>query len=173
MNKWGGMTAAVMAALFLSACGGSKEPRLMNVTANRSGPDEFAILPNKPLQMPEDYSALPEPTPGGRNLVDPTPRADAVAVLGGRSGAGARGDSALVAHAARHGIAPAIRQTLAAEDLEYRHRNNGRLLERLFNVNVYFRAYERQSLDQYRELRRWRRLGVRTPAAPPDPQLLP
>jgi hypothetical protein len=42
------------------------------------------------------------------------------------------------------------------------------VLERLFNVNVYFRAYQRQSLDKYAELDRFRRLGVRTPAAPPN-----
>jgi hypothetical protein len=42
-------------------------------------------------------------------------------------------------------------------------------LERLFNVNVYFKAYKKQELDQYRELERFRRAGIRTPAAPPDP----
>jgi hypothetical protein len=47
--------------------------------------------------------------------------------------------------------------------------NDGRLLERLFNVNVYFKAYRSQELDQYLELQRLRRLGIRTPAAPPDP----
>jgi hypothetical protein len=37
----------------------------------------------------------------------------------------------------------------------------------MFGVNVYFDAYEDQSLDQQAELERLRRLGVRTPAAPP------
>ena len=59
------------------------------------------------------------------------------------------------------------RDTLAAEDLDWRRDNNGRVLERLFNVNVYFRAYAPMSLDQHAELARWRRLGVATPSAPP------
>ena len=67
-----------------------------------------------------------------------------------------------------NGRSEAIRTELAEDDLEFRRRNNGRVLERVFNVNVYFRAYKRQSLDQYAELERFRRLGVRTPAAPPE-----
>jgi hypothetical protein len=76
-----------------------------------------------------------------------------------------------VAYAGRYGVDPRIRPSLAAADLEFRRQNDGRLLERLFNVNVYFRAYETMSLDQHRELRRLRRAGIRTSAAPPDPAL--
>ena len=55
--------------LALAACGGADEPNLLNIKQDRSeGPDEFAILPSKPLQMPEDLAALPPPTPGGSNL---------------------------------------------------------------------------------------------------------
>lgn len=170
----GGIVVALLAMLVLSACGGRKAPTLMNIRSNTQGPDEFTILPGKPLQSPEDFATLPTPTPGGANLTDPTPKADAVAALGGsperlnRTGT-VRGDGALVAHAARYGVASDIRSVLAAEDIDYRRRNNGKLLERWFNVNVYFEAYRRQSLDQYRELQRFRNLGVRTPAAPPDP----
>lgn len=60
-----------------------------------------------------------------------------------------------------------IRGTLAAEDLEFRRKNDGRLLERVFNVNVYFDAYEPMSLDQHAELERWRAQGLLTPSAPP------
>jgi len=166
---------ALAAVLTLSACAGrDKTPDLMNIRSTTPGPDEFAILPGKPLQEPKDYTFLPEPTPGGSNLTDPTPNADAVAALGGQPARLARdgtlgADGALVARAGRYGVTPGIRQTLAAEDLEFRRRNNGRLLERVFNVNVYFRSYRSQSLDQYAELLRLRLLGVRTPAAPPDP----
>jgi hypothetical protein len=76
-------------------------------------------------------------------------------------------DGALVGHAARYGVAPDIRNVLAQEDLAFRSENRGRILERLLNVNVYFRAYADQSLDQQAELRRWRRAGVRTVSAPP------
>ena len=72
-----------------------------------------------------------------------------------------------MAYASRNGRSGNIREVLAAADLEYRRRNNGRPLERLFNVNVYFDAYAPLELDQHAELLRWRRLGARTPSAPP------
>ncbi|MEY4983564.1 MAG: hypothetical protein RIR62_1830 [Pseudomonadota bacterium] len=165
------LAVAGTAMLVLSACSRSDEvPNLMNIRSSTQGPDEFAILPPKPLQMPEDIAALPEPTPGGTNRTDPTPNADAVAALGGTlrpAGGLPASDGALYAHAARYGVTGGIRETLAAEDLEFRRRNDGRLLERIFNVNVYYRAYQDQSLDQQAELWRWRNAGARTPSAPP------
>lgn len=162
-----------LAALTLAACGGADDPRLLNLRASGNGPDEFAVLPTKPLQAPDDFAQLPPPTPGGANLTDPTPEADLVAALGGNPAALARGglEGGVVSYASRYGVAPDIRQTLAAQDLELRRRNDGRLLERLFNVNVYYRAYRGQDmdLDQHRELDRFRRAGIRTPAVPPDP----
>ena len=158
----------------LSACGGSEEPNLLNISQPRSeGPDEFGVLPTKPLTIPENLAALPDPTPGGPNRTDPTPEADAIAALGGNAATLTRGssDGALITHARRFGVDPDIRADLAAADLEFRRQNDGRLLERLFNVNVYFRAYEEMSLDQYRELERLRRAGIRTSAVPPDPAL--
>lgn len=164
----------ILGAVFtLTACGGDREPRLLNIRSQSRSPDEFAILPTKPLQLPEDLASLPEPTPGGSNITDPTPEADAVAALGGnpavlgRTGVPA-GNGGLVSYAARFGVASDIRSVLAAEDLEYRRDNDGRLLERLFNVNVYYRAYRPMSLDQYAELERWRRAGARTVGAPPE-----
>ncbi len=158
----------------LSACGTADEPNLLNISRPRNqGPDEFAILPTKPLELPEDLAALPSPTPGGANRTDQTPQADAYAALGGNAAALSRAssDGALLAHSRRFGVDPDIRAELAAADLEFRRENDGRLLERLFNVNVYFRAYEEMSLDQYRELERLRRAGIRTSAVPPDPAL--
>jgi len=164
---------SMLAGLGLSACSRDKEPELMNIRANRGTPDEFLILPNKPIEIPEDLASLPQPAPGGKNRVDPTPHEDAVAALGGNparlAASGApRADAGLIARATRFGVASDIRQTLAAEDLEYRRRNDGRLLERWFNVNVYYKAYRKQSLDQHAELWRWRRAGVRTVGAPPE-----
>ncbi|MCF6314791.1 MAG: DUF3035 domain-containing protein [Marinosulfonomonas sp.] len=177
----GTIALALIAVLAVSACGGRKDPQLMNIRSNTEGPDEFTILPGKPLESPDFTVALPTPTPGGANLTDPTPKADAIAALGGdparlnRTGGGTigRGDASIVTHARRFGVTSGIRQALAAEDLEFRGRNRGRVLERAFNVNVYFKAYRKQSLDQYNELQRFRRLGVRTPSAPPDPSTLP
>jgi hypothetical protein len=168
-----GTLALTLCAVLLAACGSrDKEPKLLNIRSD--GPDEFTILPTKPLQAPPDFKSLPPPTPGQSNLTDPSPEADAVAALGGNPGALTRAgipgaDSALVSHAGRNGIQSGIRSDLAAADLEYRRRNDGRLLERLFNINVYFKAYRPYELDQYAELARLRRLGVKTPAAPPDP----
>ncbi|PTX57656.1 beta-barrel assembly complex subunit BamF [Litoreibacter ponti] len=159
--------AGICAAMVLSACDRNAEPSLLNIKSQQVGPDEFSILPNKPLTLPDDYSALPAPTRGGSNRVDPTPLADATVALGGNPAGGIR-DGGLVNYASRYGVTPNIRTALAEEDLEYRRDNDGRILERLFNVNVYFEAYAEQSLDQYRELERMRRLGVRTVSAPPE-----
>lgn len=176
---WAGGLLAL--ALVVSGCSRTEAPQLMNLRATGSGPDAFSVLPGKPLQMPADLAALPAPEPGAPNLTDPTPRADAVAALGGDPArvppeatlAGRtppRADGGLVAHAARFGTEPGIRARLAEEDLDYRRDNNGRLLERAFSVNVYFRAYRPQALDQYAELERWRARGVRTVGAPPKPE---
>jgi hypothetical protein len=160
---------AIATMITLAACGGKGDPQLMNLRSG-PGPDEFAIVPPKPLELPENLTELPEPTPGGVNRTDRNPEADAAIALGGKPAAAGgipSGDSALYAHAARFGVEGGIRATLAAEDLEWRRANNGRPLERLFNVNVYYQAYRKQRLDQQAELARWRALGVRNPSAPP------
>jgi hypothetical protein len=161
---------ALGAVLALAACGPRGEPELMNIRSETAGPDEFGIVPPKPLEMPEDLAALPEPTPGGENRTDQRPLDDAIVALGGTpraAGGIPAGDGGLYSHASRFGVEAGIRTTLAGEDLEWRRDNNGRILERLFNVNVYYKAYRDQSLDQHAELARWRKLGVRTPSAPP------
>lgn len=165
--------AALCATVALSACGRQeKMPQLMHLRSQTQAPDEFSILPIKPLAMPEDITLLPEPTPGGTNLTDPTPEADAIAVLGGdpdavKIGKVGGASSALLAQAGRFGTNAGIRDTLAGEDLDYRRKNDGRLLERLFNVTVYYKAYKPMSLDQHAELKFWRKRGVKTVGAPP------
>jgi hypothetical protein len=166
---------ALLATVALASCGNSdKIPQLMHIRSQSRSPDEFTILPSKPLTMPDDLAQLPAPTPGGSNITDPTPEADAVAALGGNPDAVTpaakivAGNGGLVSYAARFGTAAGIRQTLAAEDLEYRRKNDGRLLERIFNINVYYKAYAPMSLDQYLELQRWRNAGAATPGVPPE-----
>lgn len=164
----GKATIALLAVLGLAACS-SGTPQLMNLRTGE-GPDEFGIVPPKPLDMPENLAELPEPTPGGSNRSDRNPEAEAIIALGGTPGAAGgipAGDGALYSHAARFGVESGIRGTLASEDLEWRRDKNGRILERLFNVNVYYKAYRTQRLDQQAELQRWRKLGLRTPSAPP------
>lgn len=162
---------ALVGLVALAACERS-DPRLLNIAKASRAPDEFSILPSNALEAPEDFSTLPVPTPGGTNRTDKRPLADAIVALGGNPERGAGVDGALSRTVTRFGLQPGIREVLAAEDLDYRRKNDGRLLERLFNVNVYFRAYAPLSLDQYAELERLRRAGVRTVAAPPDPALL-
>lgn len=171
-----GVLALAGAALFaLAACGGRDDPpRLMNLHQTGQGPDEFGILPPKSLSMPEDLAALPAPTPGGANRTDPTPNADAIIALGGRPGTPGvvpASDAGVYRHATRHGVQPGIREQLAAEDYAFREKNDGRLLQRLFKSNVYFKAYSPQALDQYGELAKWRARGLKTPSAPPEESL--
>lgn len=155
--------------LSLVACAGG-DRGLRDVRSDGRGPDEFRVLPVNPLVRPDDL-ALPTPTPGGANRTDPTPVADAVAVLGGNPNAlvpvgSPTGDGALINAASRNGVDPAIRQTLASEDAAFRNRQSrfGILRGR----DRYFSAYARQALDAYAELARFRNAGVATPTAPPQ-----
>ena len=165
----GVLALAGAAFLGLAACG-SGDGGMMRLRPTGNGPDEFGILPPKSLDMPQSLTELPAPTPGGGNRTDPTPEADAIVALGGRAPAAGSipaADQALYTHAARNGRTEGIRQQLAAEDQEFRSRNRGRFLPRLFGQNTYFSAYDRQTLDKYDELARWRRAGAATPSAPP------
>lgn len=165
-----------VAVLALAACGRPEgDLNLRNLSSVGAGPDEFSVLPGKPLQMPDRLDVLPEPTPGGVNLTDQNPLADGVAALGGRPGAivpqgVAASDGALVQHAARNGINGDIRTTLAAEDAEFQ-RNRSRFTRfRIFrDVDRYHEVYSSEMTDPYAELGRFRRMGVATPSAPlPD-----
>ena len=53
-----------------------------NRAPGSTGPDEFAIVPNRPLTIPAT-NALPPPQPGGTNPADPRPIAEAMAAMGG------------------------------------------------------------------------------------------
>lgn len=164
----GGAMAALLA---LSACSRG-EPDLITDKSNSRSPDEFSIVPSKPLTMPEDVAALPAPTPGGSNRTDPTPEADAIVALGGKAEALvpakiSSSNAGLVNYAARFGTDPTIRTTLQSEDLQFRSSNRGRPLQRWFNLTVYYDAYSDMSLDKYAELAKWRKLGVQTEGAPP------
>ena len=160
-------------SLGLAACGGRGEDvTLTNIKHTGEGPDEFTVLPTRPLQTPESYSALPAPAPGSANLVDTNPKAEGVAALGGNPAAltgtaPAAADSGLVRNAGRYGAQPGIRQTLAREDAETRRKHGRVNILRLGPVDDYTNAYKRQWLDADSEEMRMRRAGVETPSAPP------
>jgi len=168
----------ILALVALTACGtrqdtGPRDTNLKLLRNSQGTPEEFAIVPHKPLQTPETFAGLPQPTPGGANRTDQTPLKDAVAALGGspsrldpQQGIGA-GDQALVARASRFGRTPGIRVQLAEEDQAFREKKS------LFNWRLvpedsYNRAYRSQTLDSYASLEAARRAGVLTPSAPPQ-----
>jgi hypothetical protein len=165
---------AVVALLGVASCAVIDRDKPLRDLSNNSGePEEFAIVPNKPLVLPDSYGQLPPPTPGGANRVDQTPKADAVAALGGNparlvAGQGvAAGDTALIARASRYGRDSQVRQDLAAKDAAFRRSKS------IFNWSIvpdddYNRIYQRDMLDAYEWLRLYRRAGARTPTAPPE-----
>ena len=171
--RLGALAIALATAMALTGCASKRTPHLMNLRSSTKTPDEFSILPTKPLEMPKNMSALPTPTPGGTNLADPTPVADAVKALGGRPSAlqGTKipaSDSRFVADISRFGIQPDIRQELNAADIRFRRHHPPRPLFKLFGFSSYFAAYKSMALNQYKALEYWRARGVRTESAPPE-----
>ncbi|PVA09992.1 DUF3035 domain-containing protein [Pelagivirga sediminicola] len=166
-----GIIALSIVILAVAACGRG-DGKLTRMRSTSNGPDEFSVLPTKPLQTPQSYNALPPPTPGGANLVDTNPTAEGIAALGGNPaatvpGGVSAGNAGLVNHAQRHGVTPAIRQELAVEDAQTR-RSHGRV--NIFNIGPmddYTTAYKKQWLDAQSEKQRMQRSGVVTPSAPP------
>lgn len=156
----------------LSACG-ERDIRMRLLEKPGNGPDEFSILPSKPLEAPSDYAALPAPTPGAANLTDRSPKGEGLAALGGNparlSGEGVpASDGALVRHASRNGVSPNVRAELAAEDERLRRRKSLFTRIRLFKQDRYAQTYKRETLSAYAEWYKYRRTGVRTPSAPPQ-----
>ncbi|WP_317625976.1 DUF3035 domain-containing protein [Rhodalgimonas zhirmunskyi] len=163
----------IAAALTLSACAGrERDITLRVVQSDQSGPDEFGIIPGKPLQQPDQYTTLPAPNPGGANRTDQNPLGDGVAALGGNPArlnpAGVpRGESALVAYAGRNGVDPNVRTELAQQDEDYRRRKSVFTKFRLKRTDLYNKIYKNETLNAQREMNRYRRAGVPTPTAPP------
>ena len=170
----GGLTVLLVAGIALGVAGcTSKEPQLMHAKANTPtvGPDEFGLVPNRPLQDPPDPKALPVPTPGLANLADADPTGDALKALGGRASAerGVARNSPLMVAVTRFGTDPNIRSELAAEDLQFRRDHSGKFFEKLLQMNVYNKAYTDQVLDPWAMRLLLIQRGIATPAAPPKP----
>jgi len=162
--------ALVFVALAVAGC---SNQGLRDLRSTGSGPDEFLILPSKPLEPPANFAELPAPTPGGTNLTDPQPQADAVAALGGRPSALVdqgvpSSDAGLVNYASRNGVPGNIRQTTTEEDEQFRQRR-GRLTQfRLFRTDRYSQVYRPQTMDPFDIERAARRNGIPTPTSPPE-----
>lgn len=161
--------AAVFAVglVLLGGCSDGELTEGLRSTGGGDAPDEFLILPTRPLELPPDLSSLPPPATGAPNRVDARPRAEAVAGLTGQTGAaGTVAAPGLVARAGP--VDPAIRRRLAQEDAIYRQENPPRVLERLSGQDLDALAYRGMTLDAGSEFERLRARGVRVPAAPPE-----
>lgn len=164
---------AIIGLIGVLAVSGCAQKHLRDIRATGTGPDEFLILPPKPLTPPTDYAALPVPTPGGGNLTDANPQAEAVAALGGKPTALVPGqtipgsDAGLVTASSRYGVEANVRQTLAAEDAAFlkRKRRGGRI--KIVPVDRYEQIYAKQTLEPFAVNEAFRRAGVATPSAPP------
>ena len=164
---------SLLAVTLAFAVAGCSDIGLRHLEAPGQGPDEFSVMPVEPLTQPKDYKFLPAPTPGGTNLTDPNPKADAIVALGGSEAALNPNtaipstDAALVTASSRYGVPSNTRQVVDAEDAEFR-RKQGRLTRlRLFKVDRYSQVYDRQALDADAQNEAARRAGIETPSAPP------
>jgi hypothetical protein len=155
----------------LAACGdeANEDSFLSSFGLASKAPVEFAVVPHKPLELPENLAALPPPTPGSRNRTDLTPIEDARVALGGNPNGGVtvQSDAALLAATGARSAPSGIRQVLAEEDALYREGNKGPLLPRWFNKNTEAVIYEDMLLDPTIESLRQRASGRRTPEFPP------
>jgi hypothetical protein len=159
-------TALTLAALALAGCGeGGLAGGLRSVGVGTSSPDEFLVLPTRPLEVPPDLTALPPPTPGRPDRVAYDPRTEAITALRGSPTAASPPASDLVATVGP--AAPGIRAILAEEDVVYRRQNQPLLFERWFRPDRNRLAYRGMLLDADAEFDRLRARGVRIPAAPP------
>lgn len=160
----------VMAALLVAGCANKGLRDLQNPG---NGPDEFMVMPVKPLEQPANFSELPPPTPGAANRTDPQPRVDAIVALGGRASAledtgVPSADAGLVTYTSRNGVPQGIRQTLSEEDANFRRRQGRMTQFQIFRSDLYSRVYRRQTMNPFEIERQARRSGVPTPASPPE-----
>lgn len=162
------IACALIAVAVLAAC---ENKGLRQIQPRGNGPDEFLVVPAKPLEQPDSFSALPEPTPGGFNRGDQRPLDEIVVELGGQRGSAAGPipgvDGALVNHASRFGREANIRATLAAADAQFRKRQSRLTQFRIVNDDVYSQAYRREALNPGAVADQFRRAGVQTPSSPP------
>lgn len=162
------IACALVAVTVLAAC---ESKGLREIQPRGNGPDEFIIVPAKPLEAPESFSALPQPTPGGVNRTDQRPLEESVVLLGGQRGSPnapiPSADAALVNHTARFGREANIRATLAEADAQFRKRQARFSQIRILPEDRYARAYRREAIEPNRVADQFRRAGIPVPTNPP------
>jgi hypothetical protein len=156
----------LLAPMLLLGCGDGGLAGGLRRAGIATKPDEFMVLPTRPLEMPQNLAALPPPTPGVPNRVDYRPHAEAIAGLTGAPGPAGNADGAVLVATAGPAT-PGIRQTLAVEDAEWRATHRGLLIPRLLSKDRDALTYQPMVLNAPETFVRMRAAGVQVPAAPP------
>ena len=159
--------SGIFVTLFLLSACSSDDARLRDLYDVGTGPEEFAVLPSKPLTIPSNLKNLPVPDLAAGNLADPTPKRDLIEMLGGsidNSISIPEKDQNLLKYVSRAGVDTNIREELAEEDRKFLRRMGVLTSVKLFRVDRYNQIYRKMTLSAPKELERWRSLGVRTPS---------
>ncbi len=159
--------SGIFVTLFLLSACSSDDARLRDLYDVGTGPEEFAVLPSKPLTIPSNLNNLPVPDLAAGNLADPTPKLDLIEMLGGsidNSISIPAKDKNLLKYVSRAGVDTNIREELAKEDRKFLRRMGVLTSVKLFRVDRYNQIYRKMTLSAPKELERWRSLGVRTPS---------
>ena len=156
----------------LSACNqnsGNGRP-LLNLRQSAIAPDEFLVVPQKPLETPGDVTSLPTPVPGAKARVMIDFEDNLLRALGGQPGNSRTipaSDAALISAArAGSGATANIRDIMRAEDQAFREARSGRI-DRLAKKRKAVTIYDPMLLDPVAESARMQAQGVKTPAVPP------
>ena len=163
--------SGIFVTLFLLSACSSDDARLRDLYDVGTGPEEFAVLPSKPLTIPSNLKNLPVPDLAAGNLADPTPKLDLIEMLGGsidNSISIPAKDKNLLKYVSRAGVDTNIREELAKEDRKFLRRMGVLTSVKLFRVDRYNQIYRKMTLSAPKELERWRSLGVRTPSMPSE-----
>ena len=159
--------SGILVSLFLLSACSSDDARLRDLYDVGTGPEEFAVLPSKPLIIPNNLTKLPIPDASAGNLADPTPKRDLIEKLGGSiddTDSISKRDKNLLEYVSRAGVDTNIREELAEEDRKFLRRMGVLTSVKLFRVDRYNQIYRKMTLSAPKELERWRSLGVRTPS---------
>lgn len=158
--------ALLVGAVIVSGCQNNNLASRLREAGVGGSPDEFLVLPTRPLEIPQDLASLPAPKLGSTNRVDYQPKQAAVAALtGGPATALTASGAALVASVPP--ASPEIRTVLAQEDVTYRQNNKGLFFQRMFTKDKEALTYSAELLNAPTEYFNLQDAGVRTyPATP-------
>lgn len=169
MTRIFGISGFVGLAVLLAGCANEEPPVTLQEASLKNGaPDEFLVLPQRPLVLPEDLEALPEPDPAAGTLVEIDPFVEARRAAGGNGGGtgATAADGAILAAARTVGRNPNIRQELAEETDAKLRRGRGLLgfFDRFRLAPRKQTVFNDQKLDAIGELKKRQAQGVKTPS---------